>query len=301
MALFAASALAAADHPTVLLVNRAGMERPIIGVEGTEPVVEVDGKKTRIRDNPPIAAERAPYYGEGFVELSEFGGTAFGKGYLANQDAVNPDRVRFSPGGTRFAVDLRPSIEVRGGFLAIITFVPEFYDGTLEKSSAQIVVQSLPTLPAGVKTHFETGSPGTWGQQYVLLVFAAGGAEIKSNIAEGIATYFSRIEHLRLAAAIEKYRKDYRGKDHAAMPFVRFRPTLPTGLSPPDQTVTATLDVGDNGVVDNVAVSGATDPKVEASIRETLQGWLFLPRLKAGVPAATRIAVPLVFSASEKR
>jgi hypothetical protein len=40
---------------------------------------------------------------------------------------------------------------------------------------------------------------------------------------------------------------------------------------------------------------------LEASVRDTMAGWLFLPRLKAGVPVPSRVAIPLVFGTAPVR
>lgn len=301
--LLGAARLAAADHPTVLLLHQGEEVRPVVAVEGTDPIVEVAGKRKRVGDNRPLTAERAPYFAEGFVELSGVSLAGLQIVQVATSDAVGANLPRSAQPNTNFfAADLKPSSEVRGGFIMVISFDPAFLAGKTTQPAAQIVVHELPRLPAGLKTHVEFVNAGTTGRQYIVQVFANGGAELKTNAAPEVAKYFSRVERVRLAAAIAKYRDANREQDHGAVPVVQVRPTLPAGLSAPAQAVTATVRVGEDGLVGDVAVAGAEDPRLEASIRDVMSDWLFLPRLKAGVPVTARVAIPLKFAPTgEKR
>ncbi|HUR58901.1 MAG TPA: hypothetical protein VM029_14400 [Opitutaceae bacterium] len=288
----------AAPHPTALMIAVDGALHPMVNVVGTDPIVVIDGKERRIRTSTAFLPERAPRYGDGTVEFKELAinGTAVKRSL---GDTTQPATVERLVGGTTFfEAKVIPSAEVRGGFIALVFFEPAILSGRTGGPASQIIVHSLPTLPAGVETPVRF-SAALEGMNRVLgcfaHVFGPGGVELRSNF-EGIAgQYYARIEQAKLATAIDGYRARFAQADHGAVPVVVIKPLLPAGIAAPAAPVTAIFSVAENGWVSDVSFTGTDDPGLLAALRDSLGGWLFLPRLKSGQPVPTRVQMPLKF------
>jgi hypothetical protein len=297
LGLACAGSMAAAEHPTVLLASTGKVTAPVVALQGTDPIIEVNGKPKRLDANVPITAERAPYYADGHVELSGVSLAGFSLQLVATASSSYSASHNAPIASTSFfEADMIADREIHGGFVAIIAYNPEFIFGLTDQPSAQILLHDLPTLTALVPTHVKFTAPGIKGGKFLVMVFAAGGAEVATNADGHVAEYFTRLEKVRLAQAVARYRAEFRTTDHAAAAFVRIAPRLPPGTSPPSAPLTATLSVGDDGVVSFVHVDGTEDADLTGAIRDAMEGWLFLPRLKGGVPVASRVAIPVVFS-----
>jgi outer membrane biosynthesis protein TonB len=59
--------------------------------------------------------------------------------------------------------------------------------------------------------------------------------------------------------------------------------------------MTARFSVTAAGHVEDVRLSAPASQEIEASLRDAIGGWLFLPQIKAGSPVACRVEVPLRF------
>lgn len=289
---------AAAPHPTVLLTTLENSARPVIKVMGTDPVVEVGGKERRIRSEPVYFAARAPNYGEGTVEFSRVAiNSSILKGLVsATDDPAFAGNV--VGGATFFDAIITPTVEVRGGFISFLLYNHAFVAGETDAPSPQIILHELPLLAAGVATpvKFTSAVPRLgYSVAYFAQVFAAGGAELRSNFSPLADRYHARVEQVKLATAIEHYRARFARVDHGAVPFVVIKPVLPRRHGVPTAPVMATFSVAENGWITEVRFDGTDDPPLLAALNDSLAGWLFLPRLKAGQPIATRVQMPLKF------
>lgn len=289
---------AAPPHPTVLMTMVDGAPRPVIKVIGTDPIVVVEGKERRIRTSPTYFAERAPRYGEGTVEFKRFAlnGTEVKRVRALTEEPAMIERL--VGGITFFEVTVVPSMELRGGSIAVVFYDAAFMTGLNSRPNPQIIVHDLPVLAAGIEATVKFSAAVSGMNSFFVCfvhVFAAGGAELRSSY-EGIAArYYARVEQAKLGAALELYQARFSQADHGAVPFVIIKPMLPAGVGTPTAPVTATFSVAENGWVSEVAITGTEDPALCAALEESLRGWLFLPRLKAGQPVASRVQMPLNF------
>lgn len=291
----AAPLCAFAPHPSVLMVKVGEQMAPVVKVIGTDPVAMVDGAEKRVRTSPIYVVERADNYTRGIVRLSKVQlSTSELKNVASAEDAQNPATMTSATEGGRFGTiyfdaTLTSKHEVNGGFAAVV-----IYSG----QNAEIIVHDLPNLPAGVAVPIHITGPipdRHVNPKYFIQIFDGAGREVMTNGATIGWEYYSKRDHERLAAALRKYRAQYAGADHAAVPMVMPKPVLSDSLPPPKGPVTALVTVEPDGTVSKVEVSGVDDPNARQGVVDALSGWLFLPRLKAGVPVAAKLQVPLQF------
>jgi hypothetical protein len=291
-------ALAIPPHPTVLLVELNGLSAPVVGVVTTDPVVSVDGKDRRIRFEPSFSAARAPHFADGHVEFKRVGFNGVVLKSIVNPGDDPATSGGFMGGTSYFEASIVPSIDIKNGFIAIVMFDPRFLAGEVNDPATEILIHDLKNLPARKETvvKFSTRLPVRRNQSTTFpLVFQAGGAELPSNFSLLIARYFTRVEQVRLATLVSDYRAKYDTVDRAASPVLKIQPTLPAGVALPLEAIMATVTVGENGHVQDVQIPDGLDSQVSIALRETLRGWLFLPRLRGGQPISTRVQIPLTF------
>ena len=94
---------------------------------------------------------------------------------------------------------------------------------------------------------------------------------------------------------LTQYRAQFPAADRPAAPVLMIHPILPPGVPTPKSSVTATITVEANGHVADADLPPDLPAELAHVLRDTLKGWLFLPRLRNGEPAATRVNVPLKF------
>jgi hypothetical protein len=132
---------------------------------------------------------------------------------------------------------------------------------------------------------------------YLSLLFSKG-LEIRSNRSEFTARFFRYQELVTHDLLVAQYRKQYPAADRPLMPYLSFPPLLPDAVDP--KSLPSTIDVRfmvtERGEVDSLVVDQPLDPLAEHAIQRALDGWLFMPRLKAGQPVRTLVKLPLSFN-----
>jgi len=285
-------------HPTVLLVESGESRLPVWNVAGASPIVDRDGKKTKLRSDAVFFAERAPHYADGDVKIAKL--TVNGMALVATVDSMaDVARVGGRLGGTAyFEFTANASVDLKGAFVAVLIYDKGFLTDDRINPVPEIVVRELPTLFAGEDTKVGFSSPLSDPKArpgVLMLVFAAGGGEVQTNFSANAGRYFQRIAQARLAAALPKYLAEPGPLDRAAVPALRFNPILPENVIKPKAPIEAMLAVSEKGWVTEVELPEGIDPRLETSLRANLQGWMFLPRIVSGTPVATRIKLPLKF------
>jgi hypothetical protein len=290
--------VASPPHPTVLLVESGESRLPVWNVAGASPIVDRDGKKTKLRSDAVFFAERAPHYADGDVKIAKL--TVNGMALVATVDSMaDVARVGGRLGGTAyFEFTANASVDLKGAFVAVLIYDKGFLTDNRINPVPEIVVRELPTLFAGEDTKVGFSSPLADPKArpgVLMLVFAAGGGEVQTNFSANAGRYFQRIAQARLAAALPKYLAEPGPLDRAAVPALRFNPILPENVIKPKAPIEAMLAVSEKGWVTEVELPEGIDPGLATSLRANLQGWMFLPRIVSGTPVATRIKLPLKF------
>ena len=288
----------AAPHPTVLLVRENGVLFPVVNVRGSDPIIIANGKETGISGRSPLYAERAPLYAEGAADLKNVvvNGSAL-KAVVSDGD--NPETSGGLLGGTSyFEASLTTATELRGAFIAIVVFDTAFLQGRTEHSAAQIEVHDVPTVRGGTESKIRFSAPlfgnGSRGS-FVPLLFAEGGAEIRTSYSALVAQYFRRVELVRLRRATIDYRTKFLGQDHEPVPFIRVNPMILPGLASPQSDIVATLMIDEGGAVTEVQFLPNETNELNRALANALGRWLFLPKLKAGEPIPSRVVLPFRF------
>jgi hypothetical protein len=267
-------------------------------VAGASPIVDRDGKKTKLRSDAVFFAERAPHYADGDVKIAKL--TVNGMSMVATVDTMaDVSRVGGRLGGTAyFEFTANASVDLKGAFVAVLVYDKTFLTDDRVNPVPEIVVRELPTLLAGEDAKIGFSSPLSDPKArpgVLILVFAAGGGEVQTNFSSYVGRYFQRIAQARLAVALPKYLAEPGPLDRAAVPALRFNPILPENVIKPKAPIEVMLAVSEKGWVTEVELPEEIDPRLATSLTANLQGWMFLPRIVAGSPVSTRIKLPLKF------
>lgn len=298
---FAQSLLAFAPHPTVLSVEYNKQMLPVATVNGTDPVVIIDGQTKRITSEPAYLPQRAEKFGEGFIQLT---GVSLGGSSLKIVASMEDANAMVSTGGpsmgaTYFEATMQSKQELQGGFVVLVAYPPSagafFLPAKYNMTS--IIVHDLPELPAGkpVKVKFSGGLIRGANLKYFVQIFDGSGREIMTNTVNNAWLYYSAMERTKLIGAIDTYKKKFSGADHAAVPIMMARAVIPDDLTKPETPGTVTMTISADGTVGDIEITGVTDDRLRQCFVEAMNGWLFLPRLKAGEPVASKVQIPLEF------
>jgi hypothetical protein len=300
---------AVAPYPSVLTVKYNDQMLPVVHVHATDPVVLVDGKEKAVRSEPAYLMQGANGFADNYV--------ASPPGSLGG-----PFRIHFlgSGGGpytsmTYIEVPLTARKTIKRGFAVVVVYadlektkdmrekalgLPDkspaladvFYTGTV------IIVHELPELPAGkaVKVKFTAGgSVALLSTDYFVQIFDDEGREVRTADVEYAWRFYALRARARLTQAVAKYLEKFKGADHDAVPAMKPKPIFPADAVMPTGQVLVTLTVESDGSVSAVEADAVKDDGVRQSLTNALGGWLFLPRLKGGVPVATKVSFPLKF------
>lgn len=265
-------------HPTVLLVESGESQLPVLDVAGASPVVEIGGKKTKLRSDAVFLAERAPHYADGNVIITKV--SVNGTALVTTLDSMaDVSRVGGRLGGTAdFEFTANASVELKGAFVAVLIYDKGFLTDDRVNPVPEIVVRELPTLWAGEDTKIGFSSPLADLKArpgVLMLVFAAGGGEVQTNLSAYAGRYFQRIAQARLAAALPKYLAEPGPLHRAAVPALRFNPILSENVIKPKTPIDVMLEVSEKGWVTRVELPAEIDPRLATSLRANLQGGCF--------------------------
>lgn len=289
---------AAAPHPSLLQVEHKGVLTPVIGFEGSNPVVVEDDKAVPFKATPHYRIGRAAHYAPGRVELSGL-------------DAAN-----VYSSAVRMVV--KSDRDLTGAYAAIVIFDEGFLSHPEANFPATyIFARRLPDLPAGKEVRVTLSSrynlslmysrkekfedsplplvrvPGN--RLYFPLIFTAGGYEVRSNLWDQAAEYFHKLDLVKQKGVVMLYRQRFANSNRAPVPFMTPPPLLPPGEVWPDHAITATLEITAEGTI----VAMTFDPEPRAAIRDvliqSLGDWLFMPKLVKGKAEPTKVRLPLQF------
>lgn len=286
---------AAPPHPTRIRVQYEGnFYAPVANMKGDDPIVYVKGKKERIRNKPVYKAIRArKYSSKSLTVLSanldgnqrEFAG-------VTPSDST-PEPLRSTKNGQgELTVTLKSEHTLKNAYIALIPIEPSRLD------FQSIFVHGLPKIPKGRPTQVKFTS-NLFSQAkdtpYCIQIFDKGGAEIQTNVHHQGWEFYTKMEQQAHADVVLKYLSQHQGEDYPARPVLFITPILPSGSAIPTTPVIARFWIAPNGHVEKTTLDGNYDPVVEATIKDSLQGWLWIPRIKKGLPVASQIKVPIKF------
>jgi hypothetical protein len=289
-------------HPTVIMVDYKGKSYPVVAVKAEVPEIEVDGKRIKLHLNQKYQPVLGGGYGNGLIEFKKQNSTS----------QITTSAYRFSgsagssliPGGVvstsgEYRCTLSSSLALPGCYIAV-TFFREDSQGKPDPRTIELAFGEIGDLPPGRDTPVKLDCAyvmGGVGRYYVLPILFSRGIEIRSNESENLAAFFRVQDTEAHRLIIAAYRQKYPHADHVAVPYLRFPPVLPDGVDA--RSLPANIDakfaVVETGEVDSLEITPAIDPRVDAAIRRAICGWLFLPRLKQGIPERTQVNVPMSF------
>jgi hypothetical protein len=292
-------------HPSVIMVDYQGKSYPITAVAGEVPEIMVDGKLVHLRDSQTYQPKLATGFGHGSIQFRGQKASTLVRtqSYMLHGN----NGMSEVPGGTvstsgEYTCKLFSTEAHEGCFIAIV-FFREDAQGLPDSRTIALAFGDIGSLAAGqeipVKVNCAYVVPQGANFFCFPMVFSKG-VEIRSDQSENAALFFHQQEKAAQAELLALYRKKFPTADRPVMAYLRYPPQLPDGVDPRSlpPKIDAKFAVVESGEVDSLEINQPLDPKVDQAIRRALGGWLFLPRLKNGVPVRTLIDVPLTFGSS---
>jgi hypothetical protein len=295
----ASGLLAYAPHPTVLTVKYKDKLLPVLRVEGTDPFVMVDGKEVRIRSNPVYLAQDATTFSDNFVTAPRggLGGTV--KLQVGGDHAENFDMTNVQDFHMDYDVTMSAKETLKGGYLVLVMYAADTFSNQPGHSNpAEVIVHEMPEMPAGKNVQvkfFARRVPRTAEPRYFVQIYDATGKEVRTSQSSHAWKFYGLRDRARFDRGLEKYLAKFKGADHDAVPAITPKPLFNPGAKLPEGEVNVTLTVEPDGTVSAVDAGMIASDSARDSLTETVGGWLFLPKLKAGQPVPTRVQVPLQF------
>ncbi len=289
LALLYSKVSAVAPHPTLVTAQYKDMLLPVIKVKKLTPIVIVKGKEKKLKFNRFYIPQRTDGFSDGYIEIHSMKN--------AIRHGANRSSGTSHGGVVYFDAVITSQRTMSGGYalLAASNVKSRADDATFINTS--FIARELPKLTAGQETTFSFAAnlenADTSPMDFFVQFFDSNGREILTNKVEKAWKYYALLEKVQHHEALEKYLLMSVGKDLQAFPVVHPKPVFPEGTVVPEDA-TAIMTISPEGYADGVITRGLSDALNEAAI-QALEGWLFMPQLKAGKPVASRVQVPIVF------
>lgn len=289
----ASNGAAFAPHPSILTVKYKDHMWPVVeyGVGGC--VAIIDGQRKELWRPDGFALQPAPGYSDNFVESpGQLGGPVKIEKLGGPHQTQAPDHLVLT-------TTLIARKELYLGFTVVgIYSAAHLSDPPSAANSPALIIEGLPRLPAGQPVEVEINlgvlNPPK-DPSYFVLIFDSSGREVITSGVEYAWEYFSLCDRARMKVAQKMYLEKFPGADHNAVPAITPKPVLPAEKMPLPEGLSTVLTITEEGVVSGVEIQGTEDPAIRKALTTALEGWLFLPKLKAGQPVPVKIAIPLKF------
>lgn len=288
-------------YPTVIIGTVKGKPAKVASVHDMSPQVMVDHKLETLPPNPKLMPVRVRSYAPGSVELTAKKGSAKKTEHTIELADGSKATGPVWDIASDFDLTVQSSDSYDDCYLALMFFNRKFLDGTAPYPGWEFVFQDIGGLTAGkkktVNVHLGPVRPQAKDMVFVPVVYC-GGEEVRSNFSRFTAALFRKAEVAEHVGVVKIWLKDHPKSDEPLKPYVLLQPVFPSSVDMKKlpKTIDATFEVTAAGTVQNPAVKEKLPPKVTAAIRRALGEWLFMPRLKAGKPVATPVAIPLNIS-----
>lgn len=292
-----------APYPTVVTVSYKDQLWPVVRIQKTNPVILYKGKEKRLRSESRYVFDRASRYSDNRIEFSrKFLGSmstnwvsyTTGNGLDADMAPLGGDS-----GTTSFYAILRAQQDVQGGYAAIVVYTDDSLTGPVDRfNRTEIMVSEIPDMPAGedVSISLKCGiMKGGEGFRYFIQIFDRDGLEIPSNVMAHAWRYYAIRDREQLKRILPDYLQKNREASRGVTPVIMPKPFLPKDYNPPENPISAIIDISAKGEVTDVEINGLEHGPVHTAITDALEGWLFLPQLNEGIATATKVQVPIQF------
>jgi len=302
-------------HPTLIYAEYKGQKHLVIAADKDKPVILFERKRVSLPSDTPLSTERAPGYSGQSATLSN---------QRVIKSAIQRDRYNTTAAFEEKSAEISAAQDLRDCFLVIIHFEEEFLMSDEQRvqsrkknaeifhdrpvSRPQIHVQQISDLkatqPATVtfssiitldprSTNLPGGVAVTFKTHILHLLFSEG-EEVRTNQPEIAREYFYHREKLLHSLVLRRWLKQNEKTDQPLRPVLQIPPLLDSTEGVP-KDATATLTVGSDGTVNDVSIDREFPTDVREILTTTLRAWLFLPKIKTGVPVVARVGVPLQF------
>ena len=293
-ALIAPGLLAFAPRPSMLTVTYKGKECRVVNYEVEQCVAIVDGKEKSLWRPGGYSLKDAAGFSDNYVDSD---GPPLG-GAVKIQKLGGPKQTQM-PDILMLNATLRARQTLKGGFTVVGLYSPaQFSSPVTSANHPELIIESLPELPAGQAVPVEISLGAAQPPKdphFFVLFFDNAGREVVSRGSSYAWEYFAQFDRARLAVALKKYLEKFPGADHDPVPAIMPKPVFTHGPAPSSNGLSALLTISASGEVSEVEIQGSPDPETTRCLTAAIEGWLFLPKLKAGQPVPVRVAIPLKF------
>lgn len=292
-----------APHPTMVTVRYKNEMRPVVRVVGTDPVVLYKEKEKRLRIEPIYVLDRTSAYAENLIEFSKKSLASQSSSWISSTTGTGVD-TDIAPFGGDYGVSILRAVlkaqhSVKGGFAAIVIYSDENLTKPVSRyNRTEIIVRDLPDIPAGQDIEIKLKGAvmnGGINSRYFIQLFDQNGLEIPTNVMAHAWRYYDLRDREQLKRILPDYLQKNRGSSRGVTPVIMPKPFLPKDSNPPENPISAIIDISAKGEVTDVEINGLEHGPLHDAITNALEGWLFLPQLNEGTPTATKVQVPIQF------
>ncbi len=279
------------DRPAAAMAQYKGSWAPVVGADGTAPIVIASGNQVTLEANAGLALTVGDHYSPGFVAVKD---VTFTDVPATNDPEQAATDVNMRPTSEIFGATLQSNADLPGAYAVLIGSPPNPKADAPPTLAVRAVL--IGDLQADKPQHFSTRLPklqtdGT--RDWSLLVFASGREVRSTGMGELLPGYFDKLEtqslKKRIAERVEK------GVDAPIAVARQMSLGLPPALLTKyhGTTVKAKVSFGADGRVTSAEPVGLTDPDLSAALAKGFSTWLFLPPIKGGAATASSAIVPL--------
>ncbi len=302
-------------HPTLVFAESNGTRYQVIAADKDKPVVMIDGKRTSLPSETTLLTERAP----GYAGMSA---TFRNEQFKGRQLTAGPKRMPDYL--DEVTTEIIAAQDLSDCFLVIIHFEEEFLMSEEERAASRkknaeifsdrpvakpkIRVQQIGNLKANEPStvtfssvlSLDTRSTNlppevqiSFKTSMLYLLFSEG-LEVKSPQSTASSAFLYHREKLIHSLLVQRWLKQNAKADQPLNPVLQIPPLLDATEGVPSGA-TATMTIAPDGTVTAVSLDREFPAAAATLVQTTLRAWLFLPKLKAGVPVESRVRVPLQF------
>lgn len=288
-------------HPTIIEGEYKGKSLPIVSVVRDTPQVEVDGKLKHLTGGSKTSylPKRGARFAPGSIELRSMKvNSSKTKMVLMFRDGGQVDSGPVSE-SSEFFVTVVPTQDYHECYVALIFFDQGYIEGTTDQPGASVQFEAIKPLVGGkenkIKLDFGFVDFGARATGFFPIFFTRG-LEIRSDQCELIARFFRHREMSIHEQILKSYQSKNASQSVALKPYLQIPPLVPDEMIPATPlSIPTTFMVSEAGTVESLQFEGADVPtSILAPLRRSLNGWLFLPRLKDGRPVRTFVRVPIL-------
>ena len=314
------------SHPMQLFAKYRGGRALVVAAEKNQPVILVDGKRKTLSDSTSLLTQLAEDLSPAQVDFT--GNIGIGnRKWVQAPGGGEATEWRDYTG----SITLTAKTEVPDCYVLISFFDGDSMDDPTTANFFRTELVEVGTLHAGetrnvslawglmMPLHFSNGDPSrkasAFGLSLVYWQLYSKGVEVRTlDLADlelrhtkdvysgsgktstlhvtGVGTFIYLRERLDHEDAVEVWLKENRKTTKPARPYAQ-TPLQPWSSVPLPTGAVATLGIGKDGKVKEVAFEPALPADITKNLGRCLQLWLYLPEIKNGSAVPAKIRVPL--------